>query len=186
MGLFNTADRQKYFVFSKRGLIYEEYSFFTLKGCGIRYNGTLDELENVTIGVVQDYKYGGKFDNADFLKKENCLTDKNLLEKLLRKRFDIAIGSKTVIDYYAMKLGIIDKIEWLKPPVSESYSHVIAFSKAKGKQAEELARKFSEAIDTLIKNGTFKAIINKYKFDNKENSHANTPISIGNPAGGDK
>lgn len=186
MGLFRTPDREKHFEFSDEGLVYEEYSFFTLKGSGVKYSGKLDELKNITIGVVQDYKYGSKFDNADFLKTEKCLTDENLIEKLVKKRFKIALGSKTVIDYYAIKLGVIGKIKWLKPPVSTEYSHVIAFSKAKKEQSKELALKFSDAIEKLIKNGRFKEILDKYNFDNKENFRVNKPISIDNPERGDK
>jgi len=171
MGLFKTPDRVNYFDFSDEGLIYEEYSFFTWKGSGIKYSGKLDELKGITIGVVQDYKYSGDFDQASFLKREKCLADQNVLEKLIKKRFDIAIGNKMVIEYYAKKLDVLEKIEWLSPLVASGYSHVIAFSKAKGKQSEELAKKFSEAIKQLIKNGTFQRILDKYyKFDNKENS----------------
>lgn len=168
MGLFKTPDRLNYFDFSEEGLIYEEYSFFTLKGSGIKYSGKLDELKDITIGVVQDYKYGGDFDRTAFLKKEKCLTDQNVLEKLIKKRFAIAIGNKMVIGYYANILKAQDKIEWLNPPLSKESSHVIAFSKAKGKQSEELAKKFSEAIKQLIENGSFQQIIDKY-FKNKDN-----------------
>ncbi len=172
MGLFNTPDRREYFEFSKNGLIYEEYSFFTLKGSGIKYRGKLEDLKNIHIGVVQDYKYGSKFDSADFLMIEKCLTDQNLVEKLAKKRFRIAIGNKTAINYYAKKLGVMNKIEWLHPPVSREYSHVIAFSKATGKPYEELARKFSDAIKQLKKNGSFKKILDKYNFDNKREKGA--------------
>jgi polar amino acid transport system substrate-binding protein len=175
MGLFKTPDRTKDFDFSDAGLIYEEYSFFTLKGSRVKYSGKLSELKGITIGVVQDYKYGTDFDQASFLKREKCLTDQNVLEKLIKKRFTIAIGNKMVIEYYAKKLDVMDKIKWLKPPVSTEYSHVIAFSKAKGKQSEELARKFSDAIKQLIKNGTFKTILDKYKFDNRGNTSTKEP-----------
>jgi polar amino acid transport system substrate-binding protein len=175
MGLFKTPDRTGYFDFSEEGLIYEEYSFFILKGSRVKYSGKLPELKGITIGVVQDYKYGPDFDQAVFLKREKCLTDQNVLEKLIKKRFVIAIGNKMVIEYYAKKLDVLDKIKWLKPPVSTEYSHVIAFSKAKGKQSGELAGKFSDAIKQLIKNGTFKAILDKYKFDNKGNIRSKEP-----------
>jgi polar amino acid transport system substrate-binding protein len=168
MGLFKTPDRRDDFNFSEGGLIYEEYSFFTLKDNNIKYSGQLEDFKKITIGVVQDYNYGCDFEQATFLKKEKCLTDQNVLEKLMKKRFDIAIGNKMVIEYYATKLNVLNKIKWLMPPVSKEHSHVIAFSKAKGKQAEELAREFSDAIKQLIENGTFKKILNKYHFDNKE------------------
>lgn len=170
MGLFKTPDREECYEFSEEGLIYEEYSFFTLKGSGIKYSGKLDGLKGITIGVVQDYKYGPDFDKAAFLKREKCLADQNLVEKLVKKRFVIAIGNKSVIDYYSKELGVKDKIEWLEPPVSKGYSFVIAFSKGKGKPSKELAQKFSDAIKQLIGSGTYKNILDRYNFDNKEYS----------------
>lgn len=167
MGIFKTSEREKCYEFSGEGLIYEEYSFFTLKGCGIKHGGKSDELKSSTIGTVRDYNYGPNFEQAEFFKKrEACDSDQNVIEKLIKKRFDIAIGNKMVIEYYAKKLDALDKIEWLSPPVSSGYSHVIAFSKAKGKQSKELTQKFSEAIKQLIKNGTFKIILDKYDLNN--------------------
>lgn len=166
IGFFETPDRRDYFEFLDNDLIYEENSFFTWKGSGIKYTGKLEDLKNITIGVVQGYKYGGDFDRVDFLKTEKCPNDKNVVNKLIKKRFDIAIGNGMVIDYYAKELRVPDKIEWLNPSVFRGRSHVISFSKAKGKQCQELVRKFSEAIEQLKENGTYRTILQKYRFDN--------------------
>ena len=168
MGLSKTSDRIDCFDFLGEGLIYEEYSFFTLKDSGIKYSGKLDELKDITIGVVQDYKYGYNFDQAAFLKIEKCLTDKNVLEKLVKKRFPIAIGNKMVIAYYAKQLDVQEQMVWLDPPVSRGYSHIIAFSKTENKSYGELSRKFADAINILMNNGKVLQILNKYSFENKE------------------
>jgi polar amino acid transport system substrate-binding protein len=170
MGFFKTPGAEECYEFSGEGLIYEEYSFFTWKGSGIKYNGNLDVLKNTTIGVVQNFKYGNKFNTAVLLKKEKCPSHQNLVERLIKKRFNIAIGNKTAINYYANKLGFMGKIEWLSPPVSSGYSHVIAFSKAGKKSYSELAGKFADAIKELMENGKILQILKKYNFDNKEYS----------------
>ncbi|MCX6580226.1 MAG: transporter substrate-binding domain-containing protein [Candidatus Aminicenantes bacterium] len=170
IALFKTLDRIKYFEFLDNDLLYEENSLFKLSSSGIKYSGQLKDLEKITVGVVQDYKYGGDFDQADFLKKEKCLTDQNLVEKLIKKRFDIAIGNNHVINYYAKKLKIQDEIQCLQPPVFTGFSHVIAFPKSKEKFSNEMAQKFSDAINQLKENGTYKKILDKYKFVNKEYS----------------
>jgi polar amino acid transport system substrate-binding protein len=176
IGFFDTPDRRDYFEFLDNDLIHEENSFFTWKGSEINYSGKLEDLKNITIGVVHGYKYGGDFDLANFLKTEKCPNDKNVVIKLIKKRFDIAIGNKMVIEYYAKELHVLEKIEWLKPPGFIGYSHVISFSKAKGTQGQELARKFSEAIAQLKKNGTYRKILQKYNFKNKEYSQTNKTL----------
>jgi polar amino acid transport system substrate-binding protein len=157
--LFKTRERTGYLFFPDNGIALGESVFFTHKDSNINYSGDLNQLSSYSIGCVKDYSYGEEFENANYLQKDECPTDKALVEKFISGRFQVGAGSDEVIKYYAETLGVWDKIKFLDPPLLRKILY-IGFSRKKG--WDELARKFSETIAELGKEGIHQRILNKY------------------------
>lgn len=157
--LFKTKKRMESLIFPINGIALGESYFFTRKNVNINYTGDLHNLKPYTIGIVEGYSYGEEFEDAHYLKKVTCPNDEALLENLMKDRVQVVLGAKRVIEFYARKLGVSDKIIHLKHPSITRVLYV-AFSKAKGHQ--ELADRFSGAIEELRIKGKHQEILKKY------------------------
>lgn len=84
-------------------------AFFILekRAQDISYSGALKQLKPYMIGTLRGYSYGHQFDDATYLRKDDrAHTEEQLINKLLRERFDIALGGKSRIRYIAQKMGL--------------------------------------------------------------------------------
>ena len=119
-------------------------------------------MKNLTphpIGVVTDYSYGPEFDAAHYLKKIVTRDDLNLMQMFKFRRFDIGLGNRHVISYYAQQVGDTEGLVFLDPPLTRSPLYV-AFSKTRGH--EKLAAAFSRALRNFKKTREYHNILNSY------------------------
>lgn len=161
MMVFKTPEREKYLHYPKNSLFYEHNSFFTKKDTPVIYSGELDDLKGYPIGVVLGFSYGEEFDNAKGIEKEVSVNHELLLRKLRGGRFEVGLGNKHVVSYYANMIGFANSIKFLEPNQFDKEPLFIAFSRKKsgyGKLAEE----FSEAIRKLKESGQYQRILDKY------------------------
>jgi len=159
MPLFKTREREAYYYYPSRGCAVAEVLFFTWKDFNIDYTGNFQELIPYNIGIVEEYFYGDDFDNANYLLKDVSPSDEALMEKFSKGRFKIGVGTRRVIEFYAQKFGIRDKIKFLEPPLVIK-SLYIAFSKKKIPQ--EFVNTFSSALEKMEKQGKYSEILSKY------------------------
>jgi len=160
---FKTPDRQKDAVYTDLPHIYESSHLFTVKGAEISFGGALADLNSYSFGNVRGYSHGKDYDGADFLNKHAVRNEQTLLRMLIGGRFDIAVGNKPAILMYARQKGLDDKITFLTPTIDEGPNY-FAFSKAR-RDAEELAKEFSFAVQEFIDTGEYRQILEKYDFD---------------------
>jgi len=164
MLVFKTAERQEYLYYPENSLYYEENSFFTKRDSVIVYNGKLEDLKDYSVGVVTGFSYGDVFDNAAYIKRDMTPNNELLVKKIMGGRFDLGIGSKYVISYHAGKIGVLGEIKFLEPNLFDKNPLYIGFTKAKP-DYDELAVKFSEAVDALKKTGHYQNILKKYNIE---------------------
>lgn len=139
-------------------------SFFSLKNREFKYT-SMEDLKNYKIGTAIGYGYPKVFTDAGYLKTQSVKDAKTNVIKLAKKRIDLTIGSKKVIQniintsYPEYK----DSIVAIEPAI-DSLPLFVAFSKQKDGY-EQKVRDFNRGLKMIIKDGTFDAIMKEYGFE---------------------
>lgn len=161
ISLFKTKEREVFLYYPTTELSYEENVLFTYKGSNIKFDGDLKKLKDYTVSIVSGYAYGGGFDEATYIKKEEEEDNETVINKVVNKRTPLGVGNILVITFLAKKMGVLDKIEFLKPSLSKDPLY-IGFSKKSVK--EDFVKKFSEELIKFKKTKTYTDLLKKYGY----------------------
>ncbi len=146
--------------------------FMARKDSGIRFPSdprvdlatTLRQMKSYRFGVVRGYVNTKAFDEADFLEKDETVTDEQNIQKLLARRVDLIF-----IDQYVARHLLETRIPqgkgeltFLEPPL-ETKPLYIAFSKRAPDQAKK-REDFNAGLDRIRKSGALQAILRKHGF----------------------
>lgn len=113
------------------------------------------------VGVVRDYSYGARFDEAaKSLQVDQSNDERGLLQKLLHDHVDVIVGNTLVIDWLARQDGSRGEVECLGPPVSREPLY-IAFSRARP-GSESLADAFGAALARFQETPAYREILRRY------------------------
>ena len=124
------------------------------------YSGDLESLKKFTFGGGRGFNYGPFLNGIESHKLDCGAKDElEIIQKLLLGRFDIGIGSVNSIAHMARKLGVADKITFLKPYFSLDPVY-IAFSRKR--IADGKASKFSTALSAFKKTKKYTDFLKKY------------------------
>lgn len=156
---FKTEERMKFAVFPNGPLGMETNMIIARADRDITVN-SLDDIQRIRLGVVREYAYGEPFDSIRGLHKIKAQSSHQLLRMLLEGRVDAVIGNKAVFGYIAKRKGAFDQIKFVYEVSSEPL--YLMFSRARGPRATNLARDFGNAIQEMIKDGTFDTIQARY------------------------
>ncbi|THB79121.1 MAG: hypothetical protein D6B25_02485 [Desulfobulbaceae bacterium] len=159
MPLFRTTEREAYLLFDGLNLAYETNHLFAHKNQDIEFSGDLSTLRSYSIGVVSDYSYGKDFDSLTDLNKVVTQSDKHLLDMFAFHRFQVGIGSKYVILYFAQQAGIDKDIQFLSPAITRDKLY-LAFTRKS--EQEDLAATFAQALQDFLNSKPYQAIMEKY------------------------
>jgi polar amino acid transport system substrate-binding protein len=158
-----SAEREEFLIFPSEPVSYTRNVIFSRKNSNLNIK-QLSDLKGLMVGVNDRYSYGQIFDdfkknlNLDLSRTEDMQISK--LAESSAKRMDVAAGSEEVFLFLMKKRGLRDNFKILYT-ISESPSYV-AFSKARGVKAKDLANKFSKAFLELKKEGVIAKINKKY------------------------
>ncbi len=127
---------------------------------------TLKELTPYRIGVVMGYVNSEEFDHADYLTKDEAVTDLHNLKKLFGKRISLAVVDKYVaiqlIKTSPFLIANLTDITFHEPPLITLPVHA-AFSKAiPGYQ--ERVKEFNRELKAMIKDGSFDILMEIHNF----------------------
>lgn len=165
MPLFRTETREKYLYFDKLDLADETNHLFTTTDTSVAFDGSLEKITSFRIGVVSDYSYGQEFDEFTFSKKILTKDDKHLIEMFIHNRFDIGVGNRYVIHYYAAKEGLADKLKFLNPPITKEELY-IGFTKKQN--AKHIATRFAAMLGEFKTTAEYQKLINKYSMKEQD------------------
>lgn len=157
--LMRTDERSEFLYYPSEILCVDKNVIFGRKGSGIKVL-CLDDLKEITLGVVVEYSYGPTFDEFKGLTKEYCRNTEILLRKLNAKRMSVAIANEYVAKHLLKKMELKNRFEVLFK-VSEDPMYV-AFSKALGQKGKDLSEKFSQVLEQLKREGVIQKNIDKY------------------------
>lgn len=155
-------ERAKHFIYSNR-IGETETSFFKLKKQNISYS-KLEDLKDYKIGIARGYGYPQKFLDAKYLNTHTVKDVKTNIIKLAKKRIDLTIGNKKVIqniinNTYPQYKNILEPLE----PAVDTMPLFVAFSKNKVGY-EQKVKDFNRGLKMIIDDGTFEAILKEYGF----------------------
>lgn len=153
-----TPERAQYLYFTSESSGRERIAVMALQGSGLRTQ-TIDDLRHEKFGVVLGYSYGAEFDQRADLARDVSPSNEVLLRRMQLKRVRVAVSDMAVLQYVARQNGYapLDVVA-----VLSDNPQYIAFSKAIGTRAENLAARFSKALKDLHDDGTFRSIERKY------------------------
>jgi len=153
-GVYFSEERNKKLAFSEP-ITTTDILFYKLKSSDISYDGNLNSLKELRIGVVRNYIYSNEFDEANYLEKMIALNPKNNIELLLAERVDLIVGSRKAIDFLlASKFsGSSGQLESLPIPLESKSVHV-AFSREHAGY-KLLLEDFNRTFARLKKEGSF-------------------------------
>lgn len=159
-----TEERAKFGYFIDGNILsVSSIGFFVLKknSKDIQFTGELTSLQQYTIGTCRGYSYHTKFDNAEYLVKDDGAADESILvKKLIAGRVKIAIGYVDDVNYHARQLGLEDQLVFLQPLLSKGRPTYLVFSKAK--QHKALAQDFARGMIAFKSSQAYRDLLAKY------------------------
>jgi polar amino acid transport system substrate-binding protein len=165
-GIFSayiTDSRKAFLNYVPEVLITQRQAFFVSIDSTIRFDGELNSLTDKTIGVINETSYGSRLDSAlqtDLFKyQDKAQSSKSNVLKLLAGRVDIIPSYTHVALYTAKKLGKIDQIKELAPPLEETPSYLAFTNK---RDYSTVIEDFNIALIAMKKDGTYDSIFQKY------------------------
>lgn len=153
------ASRSSYVDYSKPYRDKARYAFFTKKGSGVRIN-SYEDLYKYHIGI-QDYVYNDKFNKDNRINKQMNDSDNKLyFKKLLMGQLDAVIINEYAGKYFLAKENLLDAVQIESFAFEEDSDNLMAFAKCNdlGKYSEM----FSQQIENMKRDGTYKKIEDKY------------------------
>lgn len=142
------------FHFPTEPLATARHSFFTLASARWRYQG-LESLRRVRIGVIQDYSYGGLYQdyiepNQGDVARLAILRGNRVLPRLIRMlqlgRIDALVAEERVLNYYFISRGRVNPLR--HAGLANSEALYVAFSPALD-EGKELAEALRRGLATL-------------------------------------
>jgi len=159
---FKNPQREKFADYSTV-LIPQVVSLFVRKDFSLEYNGDLNKISDVRIGVVRKVSYGKLFDKAvsdKLLKKIEPVNDGTQnFRRLLSGRIDVVVSNTDGAFFILNQLNQAHNISELSPKLQAVPSYM-AFSKKRN--LLEIRDKFDFILNKLKKDGTYRKIIESY------------------------
>ena len=135
--------------------------FLKNRSTRIKYK-TLDDLNKYVIGIIANYAYDPKFDNSRVLNKLPDTQLVNNLVKLRQGQIELTLDDELVL-LYAMNKYMpkgAEELEFLPQPLAMR-SLRIGISK-KNPDHKRIADRFNKAIQDMIKDGSYRKILEKH------------------------
>jgi len=178
--LFNAGKnkgRQEWGKYSNHILILQKYYLFTRKGEKLTTNMRFDGLKDQAIAVRRGYLYGdGAFkkaitDNKSFANVALSDNTENSLRLLLGERVDMFVGDYLPVMHYIINNGLEDKVELVKDIETKENLVVLSwptyFLFSKKSVSSAFVADFDQAIQTMIKDGSYQKIYDRYNLKYK-------------------
>ena len=156
-----TMDRDKYLDFSQP---YLESSIHFIKRKDTPFEYTkFDDLEGMTIGVIESYAYDEDFNESRFIEKINASSLTDNLRKLVEKEVDLSLDDERVLRYtlnQSMPNEMATLVILARPLTTRGVN--IGVSRKNPDHARIVAG-FNKAIAEMKKDGTYNRIAQQHK-----------------------
>jgi polar amino acid transport system substrate-binding protein len=155
--LRKTKDREVFLLFPDEPISVSENVFFRRKDSKFKYQTDAD-LNGRLVGAVISYDYGRDFATTDLFKRDTQRSDEKGFDMLAASRLDFMICDKVVGRFVLSKSPHSEKIVY-DPAVYSRFDMYLAF--AKKQDLTDVAKKFTESLRAMKKDGTYEKVIAK-------------------------
>jgi len=155
-----SEERAKKVLYSEPYLM-NDISFIKRSGTGYVYN-SLNDLDGLTIGVIDGYIYEPMFDMATNFTKEKIVSDALALKMLVAGRIDLVIVDRLVAAYTIKQEHALNwlNIETLPNPLNSKHLHIIIRKTKPGH--EKIIADFNTSLAQMRVDGTYTDILNRH------------------------
>lgn len=161
--VYQTRERQEFLTYAEEVLITQVQAFFVRKDSAVTFDGDLNKLSEMRIGIINQTSYGPRLDLALekglFKKVDAAHSASSNVQKLLHGRVDVIPSYRHVVLDTAKTLGVAGDIKELSPSI-EAIPSYLAFSRRR--DYTHAIKAFNQALHAMKKDGTYDAIFNKY------------------------
>lgn len=161
--IYLTPERQEFLSYADEVLITQVQAFFVRKDSTITFDGDLNKLAELRIGIINQTSYGPRLDsalkNGLFKRVDTANSAASNVQKLLHDRVDVIPSYRHVALDTARTLGVAGDIKELAPAI-EAIPSYLAFSNKR--DYTKVIGAVNLALRAMKKDGTYDAIFNKY------------------------
>lgn len=161
--VYKTEERLKFLDYSETVVMPQVVSIWALKGSELAFDGTMESLRDVPIGVVHGVSYGQVADAAiadgTLEQLDYAPNSSHNIKKLLAGRTRAVIMNRYGALYHLRLQDGFDKVEELEPEISAVPSY-LGFSKARNLTG--LRDRFDEVLQAMIASGDYQDIVDGY------------------------
>ena len=166
--VYQTRERQAFLTYAEEVLITQVQAFFVRKDSAITFDGDLNTLSDIRIGIINQTSYGSRLDSAlergVFKRVALANSASSNILKLLHDRVDVIPSYRHVVLDSARSLGAAGAIKELSPAI-EAIPSYLAFSNKR--DYTKIIDAFNQALRSMKMDGTYDAIFNKYLADSE-------------------
>lgn len=159
ISMLKNKEREAYAIFPSEHISTTDFMLVSLEERAIEFNRPLINLKEYKIGTILGFHYGDEFDNASYLDKVEVGSSDLLLELLLKKRLDLAVGNRTVFTNSFYKRDNAEVLVFHEPPIKSDKLYV-GFSRKNS--LDELANEFSSVLKLFKNSDQYQQILNRY------------------------
>ena len=166
-GIFPFAikpERMAYTLYPKEHLVSDAQVLFVRADAHITFTGDLGQLGGYSFGKQRDAFNGRVFNDAvskGTISKVAEVTDqRQVIRMLVASRFDIAVGPRLVMRYYAKEAGNMGDIKELQPALDKPLAAYLGLSKQRDHQA--LSDRLDQTLAQMHQDGSYQRIIDQY------------------------
>jgi polar amino acid transport system substrate-binding protein len=161
--IYLTRERQEFLTYAEEVLITQVQAFFVRKDSAITFDGDLNKLSELRIGIINQTSYGPRLDSVLkeglFKNVDAAQSASSNVQKLLHDRIDIIPSYRHVVLDTARTLGVAGDIKELSPAI-EAIPSYLAFGNKR--DYTKVINAFNQALRSMKKDGTYDAIFHKY------------------------
>ena len=148
--IFKTPEREKFLNYSDVILVMQKTAFFSKTGSDLDFTGNMEDIKDLSIGVVNSVSYGDIFDNG--VKDNNLKTvvfksTEACFKALIEDKVDLVVNNLDGANFLINEMKI-NKLVTQNGPAIEEIPSYLAFAKKDG--LNELKIKFDEMLPNIM------------------------------------
>lgn len=156
-------DYAEYMLFPHEAILDQKNVLVVRKGSGVRFDGHLEKfMRQHSIGLYVDKRVNDEFEtlrNAPWAQVDTVPNAELNMKKLLFKRFDAIVENDLNVTYEMRKLGKLDEVEILSPPLNVTPAYIVFSHKP---ESLRRMRQYDHALAQFKRSEKFRALTGRY------------------------
>lgn len=158
LGAYFKKERTQFYTYSLP-VVAVKTIFIARKSVHATYDGDLNNLKGLRIGVSKGYTYTSEFDSAAYLDKIEASGPKALVSMLINHKIDVILISEQVAKNILLEQTneVRSSIQALGPSLTENKLYVLISKK--NPDHLEIISSFNEGLKSLVKSGKMSTLL---------------------------